>query len=145
FREFTVHSYSSENPTTAFHLKITSDVEVFLNECDLPPEAALKKYYFFITGKQAFLKPDKKQGERKARVLQGICDIYNGNIPRAKYSYNKIWCPEYFQNEFIQYGALYLMMLLAGVYGLRSSDIKERRMDAVNWKKRIYGFIGCYQ
>ena len=36
---------------------------------------------------------------------------------------------------------VYLMMLLACVYGLRSSDIKTLALDDINWKSRTIAII----
>lgn len=106
FKEYVIDSYSLESSATSNYLKIGSDFEIFINDCNLPPETALKSYYSQIIKKPAFCKPDDKQDERKARVLRIIWDIYNGNIPKLKYSYNSNPCPINFRQELIQYEAL---------------------------------------
>ncbi len=103
-REYIATTYSLNSSTTEKYLKILSGFEKFANECNLPPDKVLKNYYYQITGKPAFEKPDGHFKAIKARVLRIIWDIYNGESPKLKYCYGTVTCPLAFQDIIERYG-----------------------------------------
>lgn len=95
FREHIRQSHGVDSNTARAYIRIADDFQRYAEEKEpvSSPEIVFQEYYTLTIGVSAFEAPPSKSKERRARAIQMIRDIFNGDEPKRRYTNHKVECP----------------------------------------------------
>lgn len=99
FRRHIIQNHGSESKTAQAYIRIADDFQRHTEEADsdVSPEVIIQEYYRLTVGVPAFETPPSKSKERRARTIQMIRDIFNGEEPKRRYTNHHLDCPVPYQ------------------------------------------------